>query len=163
LFYSSIDPLPSAVAHHVLGRYEHPPASTPNCEVAALTACAGFKKNVNRATTQVMMKTGTHLLYSAPWALWLTDDRGNRPCREDQRPGLRSRGEVCEKPATNAPMVAQSAMLHRVLLDTADLTVYRRFRTMEAASLRLQKEAKGYLDSLRGEQSCYCMQGKTVR
>lgn len=26
----------------------------------------------------------------------------------------------------------------------------RRFRTMEAASLRLQKEAKGYLDSLRG-------------
>lgn len=25
----------------------------------------------------------------------------------------------------------------------------RRFRTMEAASLRLQKEAKGYLDSLR--------------
>jgi hypothetical protein len=25
-----------------------------------------------------------------------------------------------------------------------------RYRTMEAASLRLQKEAKGYLDSLRG-------------
>jgi bridging integrator 3 len=29
----------------------------------------------------------------------------------------------------------------------------RRFRTMEAASLRLQKEAKGYLDSLRGRKS----------
>ncbi len=28
----------------------------------------------------------------------------------------------------------------------------RRFRTMEAASLRLQKEAKGYLDSLRGTE-----------
>lgn len=27
---------------------------------------------------------------------------------------------------------------------------YRRFRTMEAASNRLQKESKGYLDSLRG-------------
>jgi hypothetical protein len=27
----------------------------------------------------------------------------------------------------------------------------RRYRTMEAASNRLQKEAKGYLDSLRGE------------
>ena len=30
------------------------------------------------------------------------------------------------------------------------LIICRRFRTMEAASLRLQKEAKGYLDSLRG-------------
>jgi len=30
----------------------------------------------------------------------------------------------------------------------------RRYRTMEAASMRLQKEAKGYLDSLRGER-CY--------
>jgi hypothetical protein len=27
---------------------------------------------------------------------------------------------------------------------------HRRYRTMEAASMRLQKEAKGYLDSLRG-------------
>lgn len=27
---------------------------------------------------------------------------------------------------------------------------YRRYRTMEAAANRLQKEAKGYLDSLRG-------------
>ncbi|KAJ0165238.1 Protein hob3 [Colletotrichum tanaceti] len=59
---------------------------------------AGFKKNVNRATTQVMMKTGH---------VEKTNDRDY---------------EVEE----------------------------RRFRTMETASLRLQKEAKGYLDSLRG-------------
>lgn len=31
--------------------------------------------------------------------------------------------------------------------------MHSRFRTMEAASLRLQKEAKGYLDSLRGSIS----------
>jgi hypothetical protein len=35
--------------------------------------------------------------------------------------------------------------------DQSDLG--RRYRTMEAASMRLQKEAKGYLDSLRGT---YC-------
>jgi hypothetical protein len=29
-----------------------------------------------------------------------------------------------------------------------------RYRTMEAAALRLQKEAKGYLDSLRGMLAC---------
>jgi len=33
--------------------------------------------------------------------------------------------------------------------DLADEMI-RRYRTMEAASMRLQKEAKGYLDSLRG-------------
>ncbi|TRX93281.1 hypothetical protein FHL15_005860 [Xylaria flabelliformis] len=60
---------------------------------------AGFKKNVNRATTQVMMKTGH---------VEKTNDRDY---------------EVEE----------------------------RRFRTMEAAALRLQKEARGYLDSLRAE------------
>jgi hypothetical protein len=59
---------------------------------------AGFKKNVGRATTQVMMKTGH---------VEKTNDRDY---------------EVEE----------------------------RRFKTMETASLRLQKEAKGYLDSLRG-------------
>lgn len=59
---------------------------------------AGFKKNVNRATTQVMMKTGH---------VEKTNDRDY---------------EVEE----------------------------RRFRTMEAAANRLQKEARGYLDSLRG-------------
>ena len=59
---------------------------------------AGFKKNVNRATTQVMMKTGH---------VEKTNDRDY---------------EVEE----------------------------RRFRTMEAAATRLQKEARGYLDSLRG-------------
>ncbi|KAK4983028.1 BAR adaptor protein Hob3 [Elasticomyces elasticus] len=58
---------------------------------------AGFKKNVNRATTQVMMKTGH---------VEKTNDRDY---------------EVEE----------------------------RRYRTMENAANRLQKEAKGYLDSLR--------------
>ncbi|KAK5167550.1 BAR adaptor protein Hob3 [Saxophila tyrrhenica] len=58
---------------------------------------SGFKKNVGRATTQVMMKTGH---------VEKTSDREY---------------EVEE----------------------------RRYRTLEAASLRLQKEAKGYLDSLR--------------
>ncbi|KAH9822750.1 BAR protein [Teratosphaeria destructans] len=58
---------------------------------------SGFKKNVGRATTQVMMKTGH---------VEKTTDREY---------------EVEE----------------------------RRYRTLEAASLRLQKEAKGYLDSLR--------------
>jgi hypothetical protein len=32
-----------------------------------------------------------------------------------------------------------------------DSQLYSRYRTMEAAALRLQKEAKGYLDSLRGK------------
>ena len=64
---------------------------------------AGFKKNVNRATTQVMMKTGH---------VEKTNDRDY---------------EVEE----------------------------RRFRTMEAAATRLQKEARGYLDSLRGEGDNY--------
>ncbi|KAM5453618.1 BAR adaptor protein Hob3 [Microsporum audouinii] len=58
---------------------------------------AGFKKNVNRATTQVMMKTGH---------VEKTNDRDY---------------EIEE----------------------------RRYRTMESAANRLQKEAKGYLDSLR--------------
>jgi hypothetical protein len=34
--------------------------------------------------------------------------------------------------------------------DEAHLEIYRRYRTMEAAANRLQKESKGYLDSLRG-------------
>ncbi|KAK4621604.1 hypothetical protein CLAFUW4_07201 [Fulvia fulva] len=58
---------------------------------------SGFKKNVGRATTQVMMKTGH---------VEKTSDREY---------------EIEE----------------------------RRYRTLESASLRLQKEAKGYLDSLR--------------
>lgn len=58
---------------------------------------AGFKKTVNRTTTQIMMKTGQ---------IEKTNDREY---------------EVEE----------------------------RRFRTMEAAASNLQKEAKGYLDSLR--------------
>lgn len=36
------------------------------------------------------------------------------------------------------------------VLGESNLMFSRRYRTMEAASMRLQKEAKGYLDSLRG-------------
>jgi hypothetical protein len=36
--------------------------------------------------------------------------------------------------------------------DRTALTVHRRYRTMETAANRLQKEAKGYLDSLRGKR-----------
>ena len=35
--------------------------------------------------------------------------------------------------------------------NVAYLKAYRRYRTMEAAANRLQKESKGYLDSLRGK------------
>jgi amphiphysin len=58
----------------------------------------GFKKGVNRATTQVLMKAGQ---------VERTNDRDFE-------------------------------------------TEHRRFRTMETAANKLQKEAKGYLDSLRG-------------
>jgi hypothetical protein len=36
----------------------------------------------------------------------------------------------------------------------------RRFKTMETASLRLQKESKGYLDSLRGTTPLSFLSGK---
>ncbi|MCJ1404682.1 BAR adaptor protein Hob3 [Xylographa trunciseda] len=66
-------------------------------DLQGIMSWAGFKKNVNRATTQVMMKTGH---------VEKTNDRDY---------------EVEE----------------------------RRYRTLESASTRLQKESKGYLDSLR--------------
>ena len=57
------------VAHHVVGRYVHPVTTTAFLEQdwrlqdnvvnrCVFTPRVGFKKNVNRATTQVMMKTG---------------------------------------------------------------------------------------------------------
>lgn len=48
------------VAHHVVGRYVDPAMPFGPCWhlKSDKTATAGFKKNVNRATTQVMMKTG---------------------------------------------------------------------------------------------------------
>lgn len=44
-------------------------------------------------------------------------------------------------------VLAAALSLYR---DGADLVHYSRYRTMETAANRLQKEAKGYLDSLRG-------------
>ncbi|THW79878.1 BAR-domain-containing protein [Aureobasidium pullulans] len=70
---------------------------TPQAKKASIMSWAGFKKNVNRAATQVMVKTG-HVEQ--------THDRSY---------------EVEE----------------------------RRYRVMENAATRLQKESKGYLDSLR--------------
>ncbi|SMR56857.1 unnamed protein product [Zymoseptoria tritici ST99CH_3D1] len=71
---------------------------------------AGFKKNVGRATTQVMVKTGR-----------------------------------VEKTADRDYEVEE-----------------RRYRTLESAALRLQKEAKGYLDSLRAMTASQMRIAETV-
>lgn len=94
---------PSSLKHHQLpGQVaitSTPPSvpSTARKQPPATMSWAGFKKSVNRTTTQVLMKTGQ---------VEKTNDRDY---------------EVEE----------------------------RRYRTMEAAATRLQKEARGYLDSLR--------------
>ena len=54
---------------------------------AQLIGVAGFKKNVNRATTQVMMKTGASFEIEEKGAGILehfTQDCVNRACREDK-------------------------------------------------------------------------------
>ncbi|KAM5440242.1 BAR adaptor protein Hob3 [Microsporum canis] len=79
---------------------------------------AGFKKNVNRATTQVMMKTGMLARLMS---------------------GL-----------TSLPDKADIQTGHVEKTNDRDYEIEeRRYRTMESAANRLQKEAKGYLDSLR--------------
>ncbi|THW37638.1 BAR-domain-containing protein [Aureobasidium pullulans] len=85
---------PSAKTHKSTTDNTH---KTPQAKKASIMSWAGFKKNVNRAATQVMVKTG-HVEQ--------THDRSY---------------EVEE----------------------------RRYRVMENAATRLQKESKGYLDSLR--------------
>jgi len=85
---------PSAKTHKSTTYNTH---KTPQAKKASIMSWAGFKKNVNRAATQVMVKTG-HVEQ--------THDRSY---------------EVEE----------------------------RRYRVMENAATRLQKESKGYLDSLR--------------
>merc|ERR1712137_835684 len=70
---------------------------THQSDHTAIMSWTGFKKGVNRATTQVLMKTGQ---------VERTNDRDFE-------------------------------------------TEQRRYRTMETAANKLQKEAKGYLDSLR--------------
>ena len=57
----------------------------------------------------------------------------DRSCWEDQWQRLRSWGKV------------EWSAVSKSITDT-----FRRYRTMESAANRLQKEAKGYLDSLRG-------------
>ncbi|PQE10412.1 hob3 protein [Rutstroemia sp. NJR-2017a WRK4] len=87
---------------------------------------AGFKKNVNRATTQVMMKT----------------EVGNE---NTHHPGFE---DFYSRAVTES---SQGMSRKRTIAITKSKRAdqCRRYRTMEAASLRLQKEAKGYLDSLR--------------
>lgn len=56
------------------------------------------------------------------------------------------------------------AVLHTTELDADGSPSHsrRRYRTMESAALRLQKEAKGYLDSLRGRQSDWAFKEEGV-
>lgn len=99
----------------------------------------GFKKNVNRATTQVMMKTGTDLCCVYNPGLQKASSSLNvqgtlrKPTIETMR---LKRG--------TAVLLGEAGEVRRKLID------HRRYRTMESAANRLQKEAKGYLDSLRG-------------
>jgi hypothetical protein len=47
-------------------------------------------------------------------------------------------------------MVSGSGPPLKCLITDAWRPEYRRYRTMEAAANKLQREAKGYLDALRG-------------
>ena len=46
-------------------------------------------------------------------------------------------------------------LVSRILNNYTYIEGCRRYRTMESAANRLQKEAKGYLDSLRGEENIF--------
>lgn len=84
----------AAISPTCRGRVLHP-AVWPPFESRVLTRYAtGFKKNVNRATTQVMMKTGSSRRPSWTTPTGVADADCDRSCREDKRPGLRSGGEV---------------------------------------------------------------------
>lgn len=110
---------------------------------------AGFKKSIERASTSVMMKAGM-----SPSQL---------------RPSSRSIGGVRFMDQTSGPfrLLLPSMRSFRMSLTSfvfitghverttdRDYEIEeRRYRTMEEAANRLQKEAKGYLDSLRGEHA----------
>ncbi|KAJ5169163.1 BAR-domain-containing protein [Penicillium canariense] len=100
---------------------------------------AGFKKNVNRATTQVMMKTGESLK-SYP-AIRLAGRLGWL---------LYARGMGWTGRTWSSLLIIWDLIGHVERTNDRDYEIEeRRYRTMEAAANRLQKEAKGYLDSLR--------------
>ncbi|KUM57556.1 hypothetical protein ACN42_g9612 [Penicillium freii] len=82
---------------------------------------AGFKKNVNRATTQVMMKTGELVEFYPAM---------------NRKEGDRTRSRISYPPRATIYLPRH-------------VDANNRYRTMETAANRLQKEAKGYLDSLR--------------
>ncbi|OOQ87625.1 Protein hob3 [Penicillium brasilianum] len=102
---------------------------------------AGFKKNVNRATTQVMMKTGEFMeCYPATRLCRMAEFLRGVPTRET--------GIVLGFPEWLANIRYWIGHVERT--NDRDYEIEeRRYRTMEAAANRLQKEAKGYLDSLR--------------
>lgn len=68
----------------------------------------------------------------------------HRSCGKDKRPWLWDWRTVC--------FFSRASDLEDRGSNLALTGWYSRFRTMEAASNRLQKESKGYLDSLRGVQ-----------
>lgn len=149
------------VAHHVLGRYAFAPYSHHHHRPVLLLTRrrAGFKKNVNRATTQVMMKTGQYpMIPHTP--LVVTTDEASHQDMSRKRTIETTRLRRGTSLRIHAAPIAGYLHNHRIL--ATNLFYHRRFRTMEAASLRLQKEAKGYLDSLRGMtmklnvQGCIC-------
>lgn len=71
----------------------------------------GFKKNVNRATTQVMMKTGTysHAIVSSSAARTNCEYRA---CREDKRSGLWGRRAVCNQ---KSPIEIKALMIDQTI------------------------------------------------
>merc|ERR1712098_276917 len=96
-------------------RLQYTPVQSPFTSTSipiptATMSWAGFKKNVDRAATQVMMKTGQ---------VEKTNDRDFE-------------------------------------------TELRRYRTMETAATKLQKEAKGYLDSLRAMTAAQMRIAETI-
>lgn len=94
---------------------------------------AGFKKNVNRATTQVRLCK----FQSVQTCRLLVEGYDENVCEPPRpKPG------TCQTNRTSG---------HVERTNDRDYEVEeRRYRTMESAANRLQKEAKGYLDSLRG-------------
>ncbi|OAL51237.1 BAR-domain-containing protein [Pyrenochaeta sp. DS3sAY3a] len=98
----------------------------------------GFKKGVNRATTQVLMKTGQ------------VERTNDRDFETEQRYAMSSPPRSTHTvPSIDPTCLPQSAPFAPVVQTHKLTQPPSRYRTMETAANKLQKEAKGYLDSLR--------------
>ena len=136
-----------------------------------LIRLSGFKKVANRATTQVMMKTGRFQVPEPGLGLVVGLRKGQGTLRRRTIETTRlKKGKlhldmcVCGL-QTFLGLLQYNIHITTVLefpFDSACLTMrneclitlfFRRYRTMESAANRLQKEARGYLDSLRGISS----------